>query len=89
VATHPSAWDCIEFHLDEATGHIEFWLDGAAVPGLGYDGSSVTGVSDNWSARGPASLSLKSFGLGWLGLNDQYTAWFDDVALSDGRIHCE
>jgi hypothetical protein len=89
MATHPNAWDCIEFHLDPTTGHIEFWLDGTAVPGLGYDGSSVTGVSDNWSSRGPASLSLKSFGLGWLGLNDQYTAWFDDVALSDGRIHCE
>lgn len=89
MATHPNAWDCIEFHLDQATGHIEFWLDGTSVPGLAYDGSSVTGVSDNWSSRGPASLSLKSFGLGWLGLNNQYTAWFDDVALSDSRVNCE
>jgi hypothetical protein len=89
AATHPSAWDCIEFHLDPTTGHIEFWLGAAGVPGLGYDGTSVTGVSDNWHSSGPASLSLKSFGLGWLGLNNQYTAWFDDVALSDSRIHCE
>jgi hypothetical protein len=37
---------------------------------------------------GPATLSLKSFGLGWLGLNDQFTAWFDDVALSSSRIGC-
>jgi hypothetical protein len=29
-----------------------------------------------------------SFGLGWLGLNDQMTVWFDDVALANSRIGC-
>jgi hypothetical protein len=87
--THPNAWDCIEFHLDPTTGHIEFWLDGTSVAGLGYDGTSVTGVSDNWHSGGPTSFALKSFGLGWLGLNNQYAAWFDDVALSDIRILCQ
>jgi len=88
AVTHPMAWDCIEFHLDPGTGHIDFWLNGMSVPGLGYDGTSTQGVSDNWHSGGPATLSLKSFGLGWLGLNNQYTAWFDDVALSDSRIGC-
>jgi hypothetical protein len=89
AATHPGSWDCIEFHLDPTTGTIEFWLNGTSVPGLSYSGASVQGVSDNWHSGGPTSLSLKSFGLGWLGLNDQYTAWFDDVALSDSRINCQ
>jgi len=89
AATHQRAWDCIEFHLDPATGHIELWLDGQSVAGLGYDGTSVTGVSDSWHAGGPSSFALKSFGLGWLGLNDQYTAWFDDVALSGSRVYCQ
>jgi hypothetical protein len=88
VATHPDAWDCIEFHLDPTTGSIEFWLNGAGVAGLTYAGASVQSVSDSWHAGGPTSFELKSFGLGWLGLNDQYVAWFDDVALSDSRIHC-
>jgi len=89
MATHPNAWDCVEFHLDSTTGYIEFWLNGTSVPGLGYDGTSVQGVSDNWHTGGPTALELKSFGLGWLGLNNQYTAWFDDVALSDNRINCQ
>jgi hypothetical protein len=89
AATHPNAWDCIEFHLDPNNGHIEFWINGTIVPGLSYDGTSTQGVSDNWHTGGPASLSLKSFGLGWLGLNDQLTAWFDDVALSSTRINCQ
>jgi hypothetical protein len=89
AATQPNQWDCIEFHLDQTTGHIEFWLNGTSVPGLSYDGTSVQGVSDNWHTGGPASLALKSFGLGWLGLNSQYTAWYDDVALSNSRITCK
>jgi hypothetical protein len=89
AATQPDDWDCIEFHLDQSTGFIEFWLDGTSVPGLSYSGSSVQGVNDNWHSGGPSSLSLKSFGLGWLGLNNQYTAWFDDVALGGARIGCE
>lgn len=89
MMTHPNAWDCIEFHLDPTTGYIEFWLNSTSVPGLSYDGTSTQGVSDNWHSGGPTSLALKSFGLGWLGLNNQYTAWFDDVALSGSRITCE
>ncbi len=89
MMTRPNAWDCIEFHLDPTTGYIEFWLNSMSVAGLSYDGTSIQGVSDNWHSGGPTSLALKSFGLGWLGLNNQYTAWFDDVALSGSRITCE
>jgi hypothetical protein len=94
VATPVNQWSCIEFHLDQTTGNIEFWFQAqassaeASVAGLSYDGTSTTGVSDSWHNGGPTSLALKSFGVGWLGLNNQYTAWFDDVALGNSRIGC-
>lgn len=87
-----TGWNCIEFHLDEAAGHLEFWFGGSAQPvsGLSYDGSSVQGVDDQWFRGGPSPAVPTSLGLGWLGLNDQQTVWFDDVALSaDGRIGCD
>jgi hypothetical protein len=95
VASPANQWSCIEFHLDQTTGHIEFWFQAqqssmeASVAGLSYDGTSTTGVSDNWHTGGPKSLTLKSLGLGWLHLNDNYTVWFDDVALAGARIGCQ
>src|SRR5258708_18200045 len=88
VATTAGVWTCVEFHIDETNGHIEFWRDGASVSRLSYDGSNVQGVSDQWARRGPKAPLPVSLGLGWLGLNDQMTVWFDDVALSNGRIGC-
>ncbi len=95
VASPANEWSCIEFHLDQTTGDIEFWFQAqasateASVQGLSYAGTATAGVSDNWHGGGPTSLELKSFGLGWLGLNNQYTAWFDDVALGNSRIGCQ
>jgi hypothetical protein len=95
VVTPVTEWSCIEFHLDQTTGDIEFWFQAqessteASVQGLSYDGTSTAGVSDDWHGGGPTSLMLKSFGLGWLGLNNQYTVWFDDVALASERIGCQ
>ena len=94
VATPVTQWSCIEFHLDQTNANIEFRFQGsspeASVSGLSYDGTATAGVSDTWMSSGPTSLALKSFGLGWLGLNNQYTVWFDDVALSGTTwIGCE
>jgi hypothetical protein len=86
-----SSWNCIEYHIDETSGHIEFWFDGSAatVSGLSFDGTATQGVSDQWSRGAPTPPVATSFGLGWLGLNNQETVWFDDVALSSsGRIGC-
>jgi len=88
AATTPGRWSCFEFHVDGTNGHIEFWLDGATVTGLTYVGSSQQGVNDQWARSGPTSLSPTSLGLGWLGLNDQMTTWFDDVAVGGSRIGC-
>jgi hypothetical protein len=88
AATTAARWSCIEFHIDETNGHIEFWLDGASVQGVSYDGGNVQGVNDQWFRSGPKSPVPVSFGLGWLGLNDQMTVWFDDVALANSRIGC-
>jgi hypothetical protein len=83
-------WQCFEFHVDQTTGHIEFWLNGTMVPGLSWEGTPVAGVSDQWSTQGPpVPWSLQSFGLGWFGLNGAETAWYDDVAFASCRIGCQ
>jgi polysaccharide lyase-like protein len=91
VSTMPSTWTCLEFHVDETNGHLELWLNGGASPvaGLSWDGSSVQGVDDQWAHGGPSPPVPTSLGLGWLGLNDQETTWFDDVALGNARIGCD
>ncbi len=83
-------WECYEFHVDQTTGHIEFWYNGAAVTGLSWNGTSTAGVNDQWATQGPpVPWSLQSFGLGWLGLNGAETAWYDDVAFASCRIGCQ
>jgi hypothetical protein len=92
VATMANTWTCVEFHVDETTGYLEFWLNGsdASVPGLSYDGTVTSQVNDQWATGGPpAPVVPTSFGLGWLGLNNQYTVWYDDVALGSARVGCD
>jgi hypothetical protein len=88
VSPGAGTWDCYEFHIDQTNNHIEFWFNGTAVPGLSFDGTSTSGVSDQWATGGPPALQLQSFGLGWLQLNTMETAWYDDVALAGTRIGC-
>lgn len=88
VSPGSDEWDCYEFHIDETTNDIEFWFNGTSVPGLSWNGTSTTGVSDQWATSGPPPLQLQSFGLGWLQLNTMETAWYDDVALAGSRIGC-
>jgi hypothetical protein len=88
AATPVDAWVCMEFHV-ASSDTIEFWLGGQAVSGLSYAGGNVQGVSDQWSRGAPSPILPVSLGLGWLGLNDQRTVWFDDVALGPARIGCE
>jgi hypothetical protein len=86
-----TSWNCMEFHLDQTAGTIEFWFNDSAstVSGLSYDGTVVQNVDDQWSTGAPKPLAPTNLGLGWLGLNAQETVWFDDVALSSkGRIGC-
>lgn len=83
------AWTCIEFHLSASNGHLELWLDGTSVAGLGYAGQDEQGVTAQWSRGGFSSFAPESLGLGWLGLNAQMTAWFDDVAVAGARIGCD
>jgi hypothetical protein len=81
----------MEFHLDEGTGTIDFWFNGSAqtTTGLSDDGGDTQGVNDQWARGAPSPPVPTNLGLGWLGLNDQETVWFDDVALSStGRIGC-
>jgi hypothetical protein len=88
AAPAAGTWTCIEFHVDETDGDIEFWMNGQSVAGLGWDGGSTQGVNDQWARGGPSPAVPTSLGLGWLGLNDQQIVWFDDVSLGDTRIGC-
>jgi hypothetical protein len=91
VATAANAWTCMELHVDETSGEIDLWLNGTSVAGLGYSGTGpgTQGVDDQWATGVPTPLVPTSFGLGWLGLNDQYTVWYDDVVLANARIGCD
>jgi hypothetical protein len=86
--TRPGQWDCIELHLDQGNGHLEVWLNGVAVPGLGFDGASVQGVSDQWRSSGPAAHSLRTDGVGWRGQSASYPPRVDDHARGSQRIGC-
>jgi hypothetical protein len=90
--TNPNSWDCIEFSVDYKTGDIQFWLNGTTVQGLSFASSQAAtqGVNDQWARGGPkVPFAITSFGVGWLGLNNQYTVWFDDIALAGSRVGCQ
>jgi len=92
TTTTPNNWDCLEFSVDNKAGDIQFWLNGNPIQGLSFAASQAPtqGVNDQWARGGPkVPIMVTSFGLGWLGLNNQYTAWFDDVALASSRIGCQ
>jgi hypothetical protein len=91
ISPAAQTWGCIEFHVDESTGHVELWENGSSDPvaGLSWNGSSVQGISDQWARGAPSPLVLSTLAIGWLGLNDQETVWFDDVALGGARIGCD
>jgi hypothetical protein len=89
VSPPAATWTCIELHVDEASGHIESWVNGAAVSGLSWDGGSTQGVDDQWAHGAPSPPVPTDLGLGWLGLNNQETVWFDDVAIAGSRIGCD
>jgi hypothetical protein len=89
--TTPDNWDCFEFSVNYQAGDIQFWLNGTQVQGLSFSSTqtAMQGVNDQWAKGGPkVPLAVTSFGIGWLGLNNQYTVWFDDVALASSRIGC-
>jgi hypothetical protein len=92
TTTSPNNWDCFEFSVDYKAGDIQFWLNGMPIQGLSFAASqtAVQGVDDQWARGGPkVPIAVTSFGIGWLGLNNQYTAWFDDIALGNARIGCQ
>jgi hypothetical protein len=92
--TYPvaGAWTCVEFHAAPASGAIEVWVDGAAVPGMTYVPGVTTdsqGVNGGWNAGRPKPLSVQSIGFGWIDFSSAGTTlWFDDVALAGARVGC-
>jgi hypothetical protein len=90
IAPAAMKWTCLELHIDETNGYLEVWQDDGSSPvaGLSWSGQSLQGVNDQWAHGAPSPPVPTDFGLGWLGLNNQETVWFDDVALGGARIGC-
>jgi hypothetical protein len=77
---------CIEFHVSKSQKIIETWVNDMPITGL----TSTSAINSSWQM--PPSLGLTSFGLGWLDFNTStpaFSVWFDDVAISNQRIHCQ
>jgi hypothetical protein len=84
-----NAWTCVEFLVDGSQGHVQTWVDGAAVAGLQADGTPTHDVDGQWSARANWRPRLTDLRLGWEAYGEGAdTLWFDDVALGTARVGC-
>jgi hypothetical protein len=84
-----NTWECVEFEIDSAAGHISTWVNGTSVPGLAEDGMPTPDIDDQWLAKPSWRPRLTDLRLGWESYaSDTDTLWFDDVALSSARIGC-
>jgi hypothetical protein len=83
----PATWVCLEFMIDQAQGLINTWVDDVLVPGLVADATPTPDVDTAWTTYRP---NLVGFNLGWQSFGGgAMNLWFDDVALSTARIHCQ
>ncbi len=84
-----NTWTCVEFLVDGAQGHLQTWVDGAAVAGLQADGTPTHDVDGQWSARANWRPRPTDLRLGWESYGEGAdTVWFDDVALAATRVGC-
>ncbi len=82
-------WTCIEIHIDESAGTIDTWVNDHEVAGLVENGTATPDGSSEWLRVANWKPSLSNFRLGWESYAGQtMTLWFDDVAISSGRIGC-
>jgi hypothetical protein len=87
-----NTWSCVEFQVNGSTGAVTTWLNGSQVAGLSENGTPVANVSDQWLAGNGAHWrpTLTDLEFGWesYGGGGDDNLWFDDIALSTGRIGC-
>ena len=87
-----NTWNCVELQVNGSTGAITTWLNGSQIAGVSENGTAVANISDQWLSGNGASWRprLTDLKLGWesYGGGGNDTLWFDDVALSSGRIGC-
>ena len=82
-------WECVEFEVNSANGHISTWVNGTSVPGLTEDGVPTPDIDDQWLAQPDWRPHLTDLRLGWESYaSETDTFWFDDVALSSAHIGC-
>ncbi len=92
-------WVCLEWHMDPANTQLEFWIDGESVSDLKLTKTSPGCSKLTW--EGAESYNEFYLGVGRYKPSGQQqqgqtpkppkpvvTAYFDDVALSSGRLGC-
>lgn len=89
VALPAQQWSCVEFMIDESTGELRTWVDGAEVAGLHVDGEPTMDIDQQWHNKPGYKPAIADFKLGWESYAGQaMTLHFDDVALSSAPIGC-
>lgn len=82
-------WQCVEFQVDGAAGHIRTWLNGEEIAGLVVDGTPTADVDRQWMNKANWRPNVTDLRLGWESYgSDPDTLWYDDVAVSATRIGC-
>ena len=90
VALPVDQWACLEFKIDESTGHLQTWVDGAEVAGLHLDGEPTPEIDQQWLSKPDWKPTITDLKLGWESYaGATMTLFLDDVALSDAPIGCD
>jgi hypothetical protein len=88
LAPAANTWYCVQFSVDQNTGHISTLIDGTAVAGLQNDGVSTPDIDERW-IEGAWIPQLTDASFGWEGYGGlNMTLWFDDIALGASVIAC-
>lgn len=83
-------WACVEFMVDESSGHLQTWVDGVEVAGLHLDSEPTPEIDQQWLNMPGWKPLLTDLKLGWESYaGATMTLYFDDVALSDAPIGCD
>ena len=84
-------WACVEWKFDGPNNHMNFWLDGTAIPSLTMNGTGQGCV--NQPATPPFTWTAPNFDrldLGWESYQTDgvRTIHVDDVVISKTQVGC-
>ena len=88
-ALTPATWACMEIHVDQTTGSMTTYVDGAQVAGLVLDGVPTPDIDQQWLNK-TWRPRLSDLRLGWESYGGPTNElWFDDLFVGTARPGCE